>query len=767
MKNLFFTTLFFLISAISFAQDNYCNTIDYDNYALYWEDNFDYEDEERLTEKWQNIYYGDKCNNFNPYFLKVNEEGYNVIHKKDKDVRWINNGVLNLSIARLTPSEVENPFVNGDPITFNYKAGFIRSKDTDAPCETPGSWPYPTYDDDGTTICEAVNQGFSHGLFVIRAKMGGRGNGPNTGGDGFKSSLWLRTAGEEIDIVEYDPTNKEPTLFLTNYHAQQNETEACGAFVETGTDLKDDFHTYAVEWTPYKVTYYFDGEEIRTVDAHITNGCHKSYNFIASVRLLNGHLTDDQIAAIRPLQIDYVKVYHRLDETKPGKISWTSHSIDNQISKVNTDLTIDKSGAIFYGDSLHSMNILTPSLENKDSFDLSSSDNSIKNVAGDITIAASTEKVFYRGIDNKLWYFYWNGNNDEWLNSSTNSINNVDGDLVINSNRKVFYRHENQIHYTFFSGGTWWNNQADGLNNIQGELIIDSPSTKMYYVGTDNNVWVTQWADSTYWNKYRITNSGNVDTNLSVKRVDNIEHVYYAGLDKSLNVLTKIQGEYLQYSDERVNGTGYNPEDGSTSSSLVKFIDNVNGDIVISEENHIFFNGTDGNIWEVYKKPDGHIFYEQINKSPTDFENRLTSDGQNSLFYVNKLNTVSRLEYSCERLEGKGWTCNTGEDDPIRIGRANSICEEEDNTDTQFCEELNVYPNPASNFVLVKREGTAYPSSCLIRFIDIQGKLIKVVNFSREERILKVNCDNIPTGMYIIQIEFENSVTNKKIVISR
>ena len=760
-------TILFLLNLplISFAQDN-CKSIDYDNYELFWEDNFNYEDNDKITEKWQNIYFGNNCNNFNPYFPIPNERGYNVIHKEENDVRWVKDGVLNLSIARLIPSETENPFTVGDPITFNYKAGFIRSKDADAPCETPGPWPYPTYDDDGITICEEANQGFSHGLFVARAKMGGNGNGPNTGGDGFKSSLWLRTAGEEIDIIEYDPTNKEPTLFLTNYHAQQNETEACGAFVETGVDLKDDFHTYAVEWTPYKVTYYFDGEEIRTVDAHITNGCNKAYNFIASVRLLNGHLTDAQIDAIRPLQIDYVKVYHRIDETKPGKISWSSDSINEEAPDVNTDLTVNLNGKVFYGDTNNNMNCLSPNSENKDAYELTILNDAINNVAGDITIDHTTKQVFYRGTDNRLWFFLWDG--DKWTNSGTNLNDNVDGDLVINSNRKIFYRNGNQIYYTFYSGGTWWNNAAEGLNNIKGELIIDDASTKMYYVGTDNNVWVTQWAQESTWHKYRLTNSGNADLNLAITRINNIEHIYYAGLDKSLNLLTKVQGEYLQYTDEKVNGTAYNPVDGSTSSSFIKLIDNVDGDIVISEENHVFFKGTDGNVWEVYTKPDGHIFYEQINKSPTDIKNRLHSDGHSSIFYVNNLNKISRLGYSCERLEGNGWACNTGEEIPIKIGKANNICgEEESNMEAQICQEFNVFPNPASNYIFVERKKQGYATKYIVRLFDIQAKLIQTNILSGDERLFRMNCQDLAAGMYIVQIENEDSVVNKKIVISR
>ncbi len=773
MKNLLFIALFLVVSTNSYGQ-NHCNTIDFENYELYWSDDFN--DPTTLNSQWQNIYWGNGCNNFNPYFSVQNENGTNVMHKEDDDVRWIENGILNLSIARLDPPETENPFVNGDDITFNYKAGFIRSKDTNSECANLDNNYYPTFDNDGVTICEESNQGFSHGLFVCRAKMGGSDT------DGFKSSLWLRTISEEIDIIEYDATYHDKTQFLTNYHTNQTNTKSCGAFVETGVDLREDFHTYAVEWTPYKVTYYFDGEEIRTMDYFVTNGCEQSYNFIASVRLLAGDLTDQEIADIAPLQIDYVKVYQRIDDTKPGKINWNSQCVNQTVHDVDSDLTLNQNGKVFYRTADNKMRYLIPQSGNEDFYYSDPVGENVNNVAGDITIDFNSGRVYYRGTDSKLWSFYWA--NSQWNNSLTHPNDNVHGDLAINSNGKVFYRKDNRIFYTFYSGGNWWNEKAIGLNNILGEIVIDMPTNKMYYVGTDNNVWVAQWAGESYWNKYRLTDSGNVDTNLSVTRIDNVEHIYYAGLDKILHVLKKVG--YLEYTDERVYGTVYNPYTGNPTPSSEKLVDNVKGNIVISEENHIFFQGTDANIWEVYNQAltesnpnlqtvgnDGHIFYEQINQSPTNFGGCLISDGHNSMFYKSNNDKAFRLNYFCERLEGSGWFCDTGEKDPINVGRARRDERKDANPRNELktkvisSEEYNIYPNPVNSLIFIEREEINASSECSVRLIDIQGRLVKEGTFFGKDTRLKMNCEDVMKGIYILQIESNNSVVNKKIVISR
>lgn len=94
------------------------------------------------------------------------------------------------------------------------------------------------------------------GYIEIRARM------PN--GKGFWPAFWLIPADQdwppEIDVFELlgdDPT----TVYMTNHWRGPNGEDLFAQQSYTGPDFSQDFHTFAIEWSPNEIIWYIDGVE--------------------------------------------------------------------------------------------------------------------------------------------------------------------------------------------------------------------------------------------------------------------------------------------------------------------------------------------------------------------------------------------------------------------------------------------------------------------------------------------------------------------------
>lgn len=90
----------------------------------------------------------------------------------------------------------------------------------------------------------------------------------------FSGSSWDREQNgmsrTEIDVFELGgKAEKHERSYNMNLHVFQTPAERrhfnIGGSWEAPEDLKDDFHTYGLEWTPEEIVYYFDGYPVRRV----------------------------------------------------------------------------------------------------------------------------------------------------------------------------------------------------------------------------------------------------------------------------------------------------------------------------------------------------------------------------------------------------------------------------------------------------------------------------------------------------------------------
>lgn len=155
-----------------------------------------------------------------------------------------------------------------------------------------------------------------YGYYEVRAKV------PR--GKGFWPAFWLLPMSgawpPEIDIVEI--SGARPRSIWTNVHPPKGTTSKApatprapmpGRWLDDVADITDGFHVYAMEWTPERITCFFDGKPVSEVEGH---GIHEEMYFIANLALGSHEPNwipdpDDTTPFPGVLSIDYVRIYRK------------------------------------------------------------------------------------------------------------------------------------------------------------------------------------------------------------------------------------------------------------------------------------------------------------------------------------------------------------------------------------------------------------------------------------------------------------------------
>ena len=224
--------------------------------------------------------------------------------------RWVHdlgdNGWGNAELQRYTGSR-ENSFVADDPAAVNGKALVIRAvrgpdgKYTSARLKTQGRF------------------AATHGRIEARMKL------PR--GQGVWPAFWMlgesiATIGwpacGEIDIMEapgHEPHKLHGTLHGPGYSGKHGITKS--TTLPGGASLADDYHVYAVDWSPGRIEWSLDGRVYhRVTPADLPKGTKWVFDGAPFFLLLNvavgGHwpgYPDGTTKFPQELRIDYVRVF--------------------------------------------------------------------------------------------------------------------------------------------------------------------------------------------------------------------------------------------------------------------------------------------------------------------------------------------------------------------------------------------------------------------------------------------------------------------------
>lgn len=138
---------------------------------------------------------------------------------------------------------------------------------------------------------------------------------------GFWPAFWMLVDNgpwpPEIDVLEtlmHDPTTLHMTFHYDRF-TEENNHKTVGSKIFNLPDLSADFHTYAVEWTPTSISWYFDGKRVYNPyikPEHIAQ-CHDMFLLINLAIGGWEDLPDESTIWPGYFDCDWVRVYQLID----------------------------------------------------------------------------------------------------------------------------------------------------------------------------------------------------------------------------------------------------------------------------------------------------------------------------------------------------------------------------------------------------------------------------------------------------------------------
>lgn len=645
-------------------------------------------------------------------------------------------------------------------------------------------------------ICDAGNDndksGFLYGMFEIRCKL------PKKNGQ--YPAFWLTGNNSwppEIDVFEFNGSNRN-SFFSTVHWPHSNfpnpKNESASNFYNFPFDLSDDFHTYTVVWTPTKITWFFDGRELKS-DNLVTHlpgtSSPNNYerckwnkmNLIISAGL---NFPDSWESNFDPLIVDFVRVY------KPSNLPLynSSYNFDNYFD--NTLFPI-YSNTNFKS----SQDWILKKVVSANSY----------NSYSDLSVVQNGGKFYYKGDYNLLWTTYWYdyGQGGQFYASPIDWGYSIDGNISTayteNSVEIPFFKkgtriqyHQNGTFYSIKDPSTGRTNFAT-INTNNPKIIANNNGIELIYLGDDNNIWYAYRPDI-YTHDWIFTSLGNTGTATHEIVTDptNFYQIYYKNTSNQLISMINYGGWAYESvissindiaSNVSISPSGTKLYHKNTSNQLIYHslnsgiwqrvafnaiypwsngqniqVDNVLSDIQVSSyPDQIYFIGTDNRVWVLYEESgiwkataiNWMVNYAITNlkiSSPTTNQKRLSfigSDHQIRYFYYDfcenlnpPINSITPHSFKLKK-EEKSITIDIDQSDPNK---------------------LLVMPNPAYDKVYLTTNLTGKTANVII--YDFLGRIL--VNRKRliGNRIFSEDISTLSPGTYIIQVISGNTVLKQK-----
>jgi len=81
---------------------------------------------------------------------------------------------------------------------------------------------------------------------------------------------------------------------------------------------------------------------------------------------------------------------------------------------------------------------------------------------------------------------------------------------------------------------------------------------------------------------------------------------------------------------------------------------------------------------------------------------------------------------------------------------------------SQNLPSFNVYPNPATRKVFIDFLGQSIEQ---INLMDISGKVMRQIETEATERIIEIDVNDLPKGMYLLELKNEQNHNIKKLIV--
>jgi hypothetical protein len=526
--------------------------LDLSNYVMVWNDEFDYTGTQNdihyqmfdaPNAKWLNGFSYKK-----PFSADNNGNNIRIITRSNVK---ISSGTLKLT-SRYGIEDINTNTAEWKGITYasEHSRGVLTANyDQDYYC-------LKQWDDDGDGIKDP-QIGFNYGVFEIRAKL------PRRVGDYSAFWFWATTqqcgndgnpfyatcapqtpgyTGLEIDVFESKQKTSSEYVYWGSQLANNLTNPPC-TYCKTyydwnNSDNSETFHTYTFAWTPTQMTWFIDGNEIRTQ----TDGVPPfKMDLILSLWNWNTGQSEDY-------EIDYVRVYrpntqsydtipHYNNGNYVGGFIWEDRNDPNYMDYVNsyqnTSYFLNEKYTVYQGASLTGVPVSTAirkvspnndiifyskngKIYQLNSFGTSNftSPSVIVNsgVHSNSNIAVSGNSIFWKDINNRLKVRYWNGSSysQSYVDVSYQYPNDVLGNITVsppNSKHgtRVYYVSTNNNRLCYYEYCSGWHRHETTITGVAELAISSNPQGKIFYKGLDNHVY-TVWK---FWDNNTSCNNNN------------------------------------------------------------------------------------------------------------------------------------------------------------------------------------------------------------------------------------------------------------------
>lgn len=426
------------------------------------------------------------------------EYSYGNVHAPGSSWYETYNTPANLSVsggyAYINTQKLSSPISYGG-YNYDYSSCILRSK-------------YADYQicDDGS---DNDKSGFLYGMFEIRCKLPGK--------TGQFPAFWLTGNNAwppEIDAFEFNGKDHD-YLFSSVHYPYGGSTQGTTNFYKYPSDLTTDFHTYTVVWTPTKITWFFEGRELKSdnISSHLPGNAQTS-NFEKCKwskmdMIIQNSLNDPNGSetSFDPLIIDYVRVY------KPTSL--TAYSGGDFDSYYDNTIFPTYAGTVYKSSQDWLFNRV---VVNSGSYNAYSSMNVLQNGG----------KFYYKGDYNLLWTTYWYdyGSGGQYYATPLDWYHTIDGPISLASpdvNTEIpFFKKSTGIQY--YQGGSFYDISIYGtsyyeeINYSNPALFADQNGLQVLYLGNDNNLYlVYRNSLSTHtWYRTQLTTTGDVTSEIAL-----------------------------------------------------------------------------------------------------------------------------------------------------------------------------------------------------------------------------------------------------------
>jgi len=406
-------------------------------------------------------------------------------------------------------------------------------------------------------------------------------------------------------------------------------------------------------------------------------------------------------------------------------------------------------------------------------------------VNGSVVYNKEYDIVLYAGLDNRInlfgrstiepsgfyhWYLTSNWS-CPWC-ISDDKVSNFPNSIEISNNGEVFYRGEdNKMHWYRYNGTNWVHTilpHPDGTNSrVSGNIMIDNLTNNVFYRGYDGRLQSFYKTSSTTYNHAWIDSDWSSSDALLINESEiavwspSLNGVLYKGLDNKLH-LFKWSGTW----EHSVIPYSY----GSPSLGY------INGDLLNNglywDENtkRLFYIGFDGRMqafqynsilssWAHYwidnNWNNGDFCSYNSIEIPTKRSSLIADNSfpERGFYYKNSQGELYKVNYTyCENILKD---CKALEHDP-----QHNIFKEGKLIDNLIDEEIIIYPNPTENSIIIDCKNNCKIEN--ITIIDVTGKLVYSQNNYNINSIIDLS--NLNKGIYFIQFYLNNKLIFEKII---